>query len=272
MPELPEVETTLRGIKPHILGYRIKNMCVRQAKLRWPIPRDIAETLKNKKITAINRRAKYLLFQFEQETVIVHLGMSGSLRILTEYTPPQKHDHFDIEFEHHKILRFTDPRRFGACLWTNQDPIHHPLLRQLGIEPLDKKFSGMYLWRAAQKRTIPIKSLLMDHKVVVGIGNIYATELLFRAGVHPQTTACTLSYESCVQLVKIIKQILRQAIQQGGSTIKDFSKSDGKPGYFAQHFKVYGRSGLACVTCHTVLQTLRIAQRSTVYCTQCQRA
>jgi len=270
MPELPEVETTLRGIQPHISSQRINAMIVRHYRLRWPIAEDICQKLKGKKIIGISRRAKYLLFQCDHGTLIVHLGMSGSLRILLEDTPPQKHDHFDIEFDNHKILRYTDPRRFGACLWTHEDPLSHPLLKHLGVEPLERSFSTTYLWQALQNRTTSIKSLLMDHTLVVGIGNIYATEVLFLAGLHPLTPAKQLSKESCTLLVKLIKGILRQAIQQGGSTIRDFTKSDGKPGYFAQRLKVYGRSGLPCLQCHTTLKTLRIGQRSTVYCAHCQ--
>ena len=271
MPELPEVETIVRGIQPHIEGQKIKNIVIRQGKLRWPISTDIDKKLLGKTINHISRRAKYLLFNTATGAAALHLGMSGRLRILTQFLPPQKHDHFDIEFTNKVILRFTDPRRFGAFLWIDQPITLHPLLKNLGPEPLSKCFSGHYLWTGTQKRTASIKSLIMNNTIVVGVGNIYATESLFLAKIHPQTPAKNLSLSDCQQLVKAIKLILRQAIRQGGTTLKDFADSQGKPGYFSQYLKVYGRTGLPCVSCHTILQIISIGQRGSTYCPECQQ-
>ncbi len=270
MPELPEVETTLRGILPHIQNQIIMQVVIRNRQLRWPISPQLPQILPDKKILSAKRRGKYLLLQIVQGTLIIHLGMSGSLRVLPEGYPHNKHDHVDIIFRNQKILRFTDPRRFGALLWTEENPASHPLLKNLGIEPLTRGFTGKYLWLHAQSRHVPIKILLMDNHVVTGIGNIYANEALFVAGIHPAAAANSLSAERLQLLVKAVKQILRHAIQRGGTTLKDFTNSEGKPGYFADQLKVYGRAGLACVRCHAPLQFLRIGQRSTVYCQHCQ--
>lgn len=271
MPELPEVETTLNGIKPYSEQQKITAVIVRHHGLRWPIPKNINTLVKNQLVQIIERRGKYLLFRTTKGTIILHLGMSGSLRVLTQPTPAGKHDHVDIEFANHKILRLTDPRRFGAFLWTEEDPYFHPLLKHLGPEPLSKEFSGKYLWQRAQKRKVPIKSFIMDSKIVVGVGNIYASEALFAAGIHPESPTGKISAERFEVLVKEIKKILRIAIKKGGTTLKDFLKSDGKPGYFSQHLKVYGRAGLPCVECGTELKELRLGQRSTVVCEKCQR-
>lgn len=271
MPELPEVETTLRGIKPYTENQKITALIVRHHGLRWPTPRNINKLLENQTVTSIDRRGKYLLFRTTKGTIILYLGMSGSLRVLTHPTPAGKHDHVDMEFANHKILRLTDPRRFGAFLWTEKDPYLHPLLKHLGPEPLGKEFTGHYLWERAQKRKAPIKSFIMDSKIVVGVGNIYATEALFAAGIHPASAAGKISEARFEMLVKEIKNILRNAIKKGGTTLKDFLKSDGKPGYFSQHLRVYGRAGLPCVNCKTELQELRLGQRSTVFCSKCQK-
>lgn len=269
MPELPEVETTLRGIKPHILNQPIKNVRIRQANLRWPIPLHLVKTLKNQTIYQITRRAKYLLLKTSAGTLLMHLGMSGSLRIVIDAAPASKHDHFEIEFAQ-KVLRFTDPRRFGAVLWISDPLLDHPLLKKLGPEPLSKKFSGAYLWEQAQRKKMAVKPFLMDNQIVVGVGNIYATESLFAAGIHPQLAAQKISAARYETLVLCIKDILRKAIKKGGTTLKDFVGSDGKPGYFRLELKAYGRSGLSCLRCKATLKTIRLGQRSTVYCSGCQ--
>jgi formamidopyrimidine-DNA glycosylase len=272
MPELPEVETTLQGIAPHIKQQRIAKVTVRQYRLRWPVPANIHTLLSGKTIIALARRGKYLLLTTPTGTVLIHLGMSGVLRLLSKEVDVRKHDHIDIYFHNGKILRFTDPRRFGLLLWVTGDPYCHPLLENLGVEPLLPAFSAKYLWAKAQAtQSVPIKSLVMDSKVVVGVGNIYATEALFQAGIHPLAKAKSLSLEQLQALVKAIKKILRHAIKQGGTTLKDFVNSAGKPGYFSAQLKAYGRSGLPCVVCGLPLQQIRIAQRSTVYCEGCQR-
>jgi formamidopyrimidine-DNA glycosylase len=270
MPELPEVETTLNGIKPFILKKKIKNIVVRHHGLRWPIPTTINQTLSGKIIQNVIRRGKYLLLTTAQGTILLHLGMSGSLRILTEPTPPKKHDHLDMIFAPQTILRFTDPRRFGAFLWTTDDPEQHPLLVHLGPEPLSKTATGQYLWQKAQGRKVPIKSFIMDSKVIVGVGNIYATEALFAAGISPKKPAGNVSLSQYNQLIKAIQKTLKAAIKKGGTTLKDFVNSEGKQGYFSVHLKVYGRKGLPCLTCKTPLKEIRIGQRSTVYCPKCQ--
>lgn len=270
MPELPEVETTLCGIRPHITGQKIKNSIVRHHGLRWPIDADINQRLKNNIITSAERRGKYLLLRTPSGTIILHLGMSGSLRVLTNATKPEKHDHVDIELFNQKILRLNDPRRFGAFIWTEQDPLTHPLLKDLGPEPLTDDFSGTFLWQRAQGRKVAVKAFIMNNKVVVGVGNIYAAEALFCAGIHPEKPAYKIDIEKYKRLVTCIKKILRQAIKQGGTTLKNFVDSDGKPGYFSMRLKVYGRAGLPCVNCKTELKEMTIGQRSTVYCPTCQ--
>lgn len=270
MPELPEVETTLRGIEPYILNKKIKKVIIRHYQLRWPIPHNIQEILVGKTIKRLERRAKYLLFKTSKGTLILHLGMSGSIRILTEPCLPNKHDHVDLEFPNNIILRFTDPRRFGALLWTEDTITSHPLLKHLGPEPLEKEFSNAYLHQIMQNKNTPIKSFIMDNKNVVGVGNIYATEALFLAKIHPKTPAKNISSQQSTLLVKIIKQILRLAIKKGGTTLKDFVNSKGNPGYFSQHLKVYGRAGEPCLECNLILDSFKIGQRSTVYCGNCQ--
>ncbi len=269
MPELPEVETTLCGVKLHILHNKINNIVIRQGTLRWPIPSHLPNTLKNQVIQAAARRAKYLLFETAIGTLILHLGMSGSLRILTHPIPPGKHDHVDIEFANQKILRYTDPRRFGAILWS-ENPHQHVLLKNLGVEPLERGFSGKYLHERSRRKKISIKSFLMDNKIVVGVGNIYATESLFAANIDPRIHAEKISRERYEILATQIKKILRQAIKQGGTTLKDFVNSEGKPGYFSLQLKVYGRHELPCVICKSTLKTIRQGQRSTVFCDKCQ--
>ncbi len=271
MPELPEVETTLRGISPHIENKCVTAIIVRQHKLRWPVPvKQLKEQFVGQTILDLKRRAKYLLLECESGTLIVHLGMSGRLRILTNAPPAQKHDHIDIEFSNNKILRYTDPRRFGAVLWMTENPEEHILLKNLGIEPLDKKFNGKYLLEKFKNKNIAVKTAVMDHHIVVGVGNIYAAESLFLAGIHPLAPAKSLTLFQLEKLSKAIKTILRQAIKQGGTTLKDFTQSDGKPGYFVNKLNVYGRGGKPCISCKSKLTSLKIGQRSTVYCDKCQ--
>lgn len=270
MPELPEVETTRSGIAPHIQGRRISGVVVRQAQLRWPIPANLAEQLGGRTVQAVERRAKYLLLRLTNGCLILHLGMSGSLRILPRETVPGKHDHFDLLFKH-CCLRLRDPRRFGAVLWTDQPVDRHPLLAHLGPEPLSEAFNGAYLHRQAQQRQVAIKNLVMDGRVVVGVGNIYANEALFRAGIHPARPASRISAARCARLVEEIKQVLAAAIVQGGTTLRDFQQEDGKPGYFAQELLVYGKAGSPCPSCGGPLKQQRIGQRSSFYCSRCQR-
>lgn len=269
MPELPEVETVLQGLIPWIKHATIKKMVVRQKKLRWPISDNVNFYVKNNQIINISRRAKYLLIHLKTGTLIIHLGMSGSLKILQTGQPPGKHDHVDIIFSNALILRYNDPRRFGAILWT-EDWENHPLLKSLGPEPLDDRFNAHYLKRMGQTRRVVIKQLIMNGKIVVGIGNIYAAEALFLAKIHPLTSANELTDPQYESLVDAIKTVLQAAIQQGGTTLKDFVNTEGKPGYFAQKLHVYGRAGLPCTRCHTPLESLKTGQRSTVFCPVCQ--
>lgn len=270
MPELPEVETIMHGLKPHIENAIIQDVVVRHHQLRWPIPPALQEHLSQGRIGKLSRRGKYLLMPTDAGTLIIHLGMSGSLRIVTRTTHLNPHDHVDIIFSDNKILRYTDPRRFGALLWTTDDPSNHALLKSLGIEPLDAAFTALYLMKRAHSRRVPIKSFIMNSKIVVGIGNIYAAEALFLAGIHPVTPAGLLTQIQCQKLVNAIKNILQSAIKQGGTTIKDFVNSAGKPGYFAQQLSVYGRTELPCVRCQSPLRQLKLGARSTVFCTHCQ--
>lgn len=270
MPELPEVETTLRGIFPHLDQQTITKTIIRKRQLRWRIPSHLEKTLQGQKIIGAERRAKYLLLKTSAGTLIIHLGMSGHLRILGEDSPSGKHDHVDIQFSNHKILRFNDPRRFGAVLWTKENPHEHALLKHLGVEPLSSEFSGEYLRTRAQNRKLPIKSFLMDGKIVTGVGNIYAAEALFEAGISPLASAKSISVERLEILAQVVKRILQDAIKRGGTTLKDFLHSDGKPGYFSHELKVYGRAGLPCVVCGTALKAMQIGQRNTIYCETCQ--
>ncbi len=270
MPELPEVETSRRGISPHIINSPVIDVQLRHTQLRWKIPKDLLSYIKNEKLLSIERRAKYLLLNFATGTLLIHLGMSGSLRICPLNSTAQKHDHVDIIFPH-CILRFTDPRRFGAILWLGQTPESSPLLNKLGPEPLSDDFNSDYLYHAAGKRKLPVKQFIMDQKVVTGVGNIYATEALFMAGISPTRSAGNISQKRYQLLVDAIKAILQQAIQQGGTTLKDFVGSDGKPGYFQQTLHIYGKAGQQCPNCQTPLKTIKLAARASVYCPKCQR-
>ncbi|WP_417596244.1 bifunctional DNA-formamidopyrimidine glycosylase/DNA-(apurinic or apyrimidinic site) lyase [Oceanospirillum sp.] len=273
MPELPEVETTRKGVSPYCLKQRVKQLIVRQPSLRWPIPDDLSPQICNKQINKVERRGKYLLFHFDHGTLIMHLGMSGSLRVLLANTsgePVNKHDHVDIIMESGDILRYHDPRRFGAILWTDQPVEEHKLIAHLGPEPLSDLFNADYLAQRCAKRKTAIKSLIMDSKVVVGVGNIYANEALFLSGIHPQQAAGSLKPGQLAQLTDNIKKVLQRSIEQGGTTLKDFVGGDGKPGYFAQQLNVYGRAGSDCLHCKTELKEIRQNNRSSVFCPQCQ--
>ncbi|MFT5420190.1 MAG: formamidopyrimidine-DNA glycosylase [Candidatus Endobugula sp.] len=272
MPELPEVETTRRGIAPHIEGRQVRSVIIRQNQLRWPITPHIAEHLPRKKLLNVSRRSKYLLFRFSHGHLLVHLGMSGSLRIINpQIDPPQKHDHVDIIFSTTIALRFHDPRRFGSILWTSEDPIQHKLLAKLGPEPLTNDFSADYLFNASRKRKQEAKTFIMNSHIVVGVGNIYANESLFSAGIRPTKMAGKLTKKNCEAWVNCIKTVLQRSITQGGTTLRDFVGGDGKPGYFAQQLNVYGRGGEACINCKKPLKEIRQAQRSSVYCCHCQK-
>jgi len=271
MPELPEVETTRCGISPHIKGQKITQVTIRHYQLRWPIPKDLASILTMQTIHTIERRAKYLLFKCDSGTLIIHLGMSGHLQIVDKSVPIAKHSHLDITLENNAILRFTDPRRFGAVLWTSEPIEQHSLLNHLGPEPLSDDFSPDTLYKQTRNRRTTIKTFIMNGKNVVGVGNIYANEALFLAGIHPKMLAGKISKAKAVTLVNVIKEVLTKAIEAGGTTLKDFKKSDGKPGYFAQQLHVYGREAEACTQCGTDIKHFKEAQRATYYCPQCQK-
>ena len=273
MPELPEVETTRRGLAPHVVGQTIERVLVREARLRWPIEPTLPRQLKNRVVEALERRAKYLLFRFEHGTVISHLGMSGSWRVITDVAnneqPYRLHDHLAITLGSGDELRYHDPRRFGCFLFT-KTPDSHPLLTELGPEPLGDQFDGDYLFALSRGRKAPIKSFLMDNHVVVGVGNIYAQEALFQAGIHPLRQAGRVSRERYLVLADVVREILGYAITRGGTTLRDFLNSDGEPGYFAQELNVYGRAGERCHACGSVIKEARLSNRTTGYCPQCQ--
>jgi formamidopyrimidine-DNA glycosylase len=270
MPELPEVETTRRGIEPHISGQKVLSVVTRTKKLRWPIPSQLNNKLSNQVFSSVTRRAKYLLLHSEPGTLIIHLGMSGSLRITEPKVTAQKHDHVDIVFSK-CILRLRDPRRFGAVLWTSKDPLTHKLLASLGPEPLHEEFTAQHLYQASRKRRVSVKEFIMNSHVVVGVGNIYATEALFTSKIHPLRAAGKISLPRYELLVTAIKTILAEAILRGGTTLRDFTREDGKPGYFQQQLQVYGRAKQPCVICSHPLRSTKQGQRTTTYCTQCQR-
>lgn len=271
MPELPEVETTRRGIEPHLLDHRVKSVNIRQPKMRWPVPSEIAEALPGQTIQSVSRRGKYLLIQSEPGTLILHLGMSGSLRIAPPETELRKHDHFILELDSKKQLRLHDPRRFGAVLWTEENPETHPLLNVLGPEPLSTDFTADYLYETCQQRKCSIKQHIMNSHVVVGVGNIYASESLFLASIHPKRQAGRISKQRIEHLHDAIQQVLKAAIRQGGTTLKDFVREDGKPGYFKQSLNVYDRAGKNCPSCEGDIKQIVLGQRSTYYCPKCQR-
>jgi formamidopyrimidine-DNA glycosylase len=271
MPELPEVETTLRGIAPHLQGRRIDRLLVRERRLRYPIPADIEGQVQGQRITELRRRGKYLLLDLERGTILVHLGMSGSLRVLSSDLPPGKHDHLDLRLDGGDCLRLRDPRRFGVFLWTPDNPERHRLLAHLGPEPLGASFRGDYLYELSHRRRSAVKSFIMDANVVVGVGNIYANESLYRAGIHPERCCNRIGRGRYRRLAEQIRRVLASAIEQGGTTLRDFVQEDGSPGYFALSLKVYGREGEPCPGCGAPIHQRRIGQRSSFYCPKCQR-
>jgi formamidopyrimidine-DNA glycosylase len=272
MPELPEVETTCRGIRPHISGKTISDVIIRQPQLRWLIPDNLPQRLTGQVIQDVSRRAKYLLLKTNSaETVIIHLGMSGNLRIVNAKQNPEKHDHVDFVFTDDSVLRYNDTRRFGAVLCTSV-PIHqHKLISQLGPEPLSDEFSGIHLYHLSKNKKISVKAFIMDGHNVVGVGNIYASESLFKAGIHPNRQAGNVSLKRYQQLAECIKIVLQQAINQGGTTLRDFVNEKGNPGYFQQSLSVYGRVDKACKQCTKPIKQIKIAQRASYYCSFCQK-
>jgi formamidopyrimidine-DNA glycosylase len=272
MPELPEVETTCSGIRPHITEQIVSNVVIRQFSLRWPITENMSQLMVGHRLNLVFRRGKYLLLQFSHGTALIHLGMSGSIRILNADPDPdpQKHDHFDIIFANGKLLRYNDPRRFGAFLWAGEQPLEHKLIASLGVEPLDDDFDANYIYKASRNRKIAVKQFVMNAQLVVGVGNIYANESLFLAGIRPTRPANQVSLARYGRLVNIIKQVLAKAIKQGGTTLKDFNQVDGKPGYFAQSLLVYGRAGETCTQCDSILIEIRQSGRSSVFFNQFQ--
>jgi len=270
MPELPEVETTRRGIAPYLIGRRVDSLAIRQARLRWPIPPALRKNLPGQRITSVERRAKYLLVHTEPGSALLHLGMSGSLRVLPGDAPAGPHDHVDWQLDSGRMLRFTDPRRFGCQLWQPRDTVH-PLLAALGPEPLGDDFDGAYLWKASRGRAASVKTFLMDQKIVVGVGNIYVAEALYAAGIRPNRPAGKVARASYTKLANEIRRILTHAITRGGTTLRDFLSPDGEPGYFEQELFVYGRGGEPCKVCGTAIRSMRLGQRSTFFCPHCQR-
>ncbi|MBI1423571.1 MAG: bifunctional DNA-formamidopyrimidine glycosylase/DNA-(apurinic or apyrimidinic site) lyase [Gammaproteobacteria bacterium] len=270
MPELPEVETTRRGIAPHVQGHTIRQIIVRDRRLRWPVPANLNAKLQGQTIREVSRRGKYLLLRTDVGTLILHLGMSGSLRVLACDTPAEKHDHVDIVLDNGHCVRLRDPRRFGAVLFSDSDPLQHELLRDLGPEPLSDQFNLEYLFSKSRKRSACIKAFIMDSHIVVGVGNIYANEALFAAGIHPRRAAGKVSRAQYQLLVQAIKDVLRAAIKAGGTTLRDFTRSDGKPGYFRLSLQIYDHAGEPCPKCGKPISLAVIAQRATYYCTHCQ--
>ncbi|MEX0963140.1 MAG: bifunctional DNA-formamidopyrimidine glycosylase/DNA-(apurinic or apyrimidinic site) lyase [Pseudohongiellaceae bacterium] len=271
MPELPEVETTRRGIEPHVTKRRVSEVILRRKNLRWPITPSLIDELPGEMIKTVSRRGKYLLLTTRRGTLIIHLGMSGCLRIVDKLQGAAKHDHVDIVFANNKVLRYTDPRRFGCILWETGPPASHPLLAALGPEPLSDEFHTDYLFMKSRARNAAIKNFIMDSATVVGVGNIYANESLFLAGINPKRSAGRISKARYENLVRCIREVLLSAIEVGGTTLRDFTNSDGEPGYFAQSLHVYGRKGAPCHGCLSTLIEIRQGQRSTVYCPKCQR-
>jgi len=270
MPELPEVETTRAGLEPHLSGRIVRSVTLRRPDLRWPIAAEVGSVLPGQRIGAVRRRAKYLLLDTERGSALLHLGMSGSLRVLPAETPPRPHDHVDMELDDGRVLRFNDPRRFGCLLWQPPGAVH-PLLQALGPEPLDPGFDGDYLYRLSRGRRTPVKTFLMDQAVVVGVGNIYAAEALFASGIAPLRAAGSISRERYRRLVEAVRGVLAAAIARGGTTLRDFISPDGTAGYFVQDLAVYGRGGAPCPRCGARLREQRIGQRASVWCGRCQR-
>jgi formamidopyrimidine-DNA glycosylase len=271
MPELPEVETTRRGLEPHVVGRRIREVVVRNPNLRWPVPRDLARRLEGEEVRAIRRRGKYLVFDCRAGHLLVHLGMSGRLSIVPAGTPARKHDHVDVRLEGANALRLTDPRRFGAMLWISSPAERHALLEGLGLEPFERGFTGKALAALARGRKVAVKLFLMNSRIVTGVGNIYASEALFRAGVHPLRPAGRISAARWERIAKAVRGTLERAVEKGGTTLRDFAAADGSPGYFLAECAVYGREGKPCTRCGAKIKAIRQGQRSTFYCPRCQR-
>lgn len=270
MPELPEVETSGRGIAPHCTDQQISQLIIREKKLRWPIESGLARKVNGQTIHKVSRRGKYLLLEIDSGALMIHLGMSGSLRVVDDIRPVEKHDHVDICLANQKIIRYNDPRRFGSFI-LNKQGLAHPLLEKLGVEPLTDDFDTDYLYTICRTRKVAIKPLIMNSHVVVGVGNIYAQESLFRSGILPTRPANKVSKARIGNLVEEIKLVLAEAIEAGGSSLKDFTAADGKPGYFQHNFLVYGREGEPCPKCGKSLKQKQLGQRTTVYCGSCQR-
>ncbi|MBA3506717.1 MAG: bifunctional DNA-formamidopyrimidine glycosylase/DNA-(apurinic or apyrimidinic site) lyase [Betaproteobacteria bacterium] len=271
MPELPEVETTRRGVAARVVGRRIVDLQVYDSRLRWPVPIDLKDRLKGYIVDALERRSKYLLFSIGTGALLVHLGMTGSLRVYTQPPPRVRHDHVDVVFDDDAVLRYHDPRRFGAMLWAPFPATAHPLLQSLGPEPFDPVFDGDYLWRSTRARTAAIKLALMDSRLVVGVGNIYANEALFRAAIRPATPAWRVSRSRLSRLVAEVRAVLTEAIAKGGSTLRDYVDAGGEPGYFQLNYYVYARTGEPCRICGSVIRHMRLGARSSFYCPNCQR-
>ncbi|MFK7731318.1 MAG: bifunctional DNA-formamidopyrimidine glycosylase/DNA-(apurinic or apyrimidinic site) lyase [Pseudomonadales bacterium] len=270
MPELPEVETTRRGLAPHVVGARVEYAIVRDRRMRWPVETDLEQRLFGLTLRQLDRRAKYLLFDFETGQLMIHLGMSGSLRLVERNEEPGKHDHFDLRFDNGLTMRFRDPRRFGSIHWL-PDHGSHSLLEKLGPEPLSDDLTARYLFNRSRGRSVAIKNFIMDNHVVVGVGNIYATEALFRAGISPKRAAGKVALPRYERLEQAIRAVLAEAIDQGGTTLRDFVGGTGDAGYFSLSLQAYGREGEPCDVCGTQMKGLRLGQRATVYCPKCQR-
>jgi formamidopyrimidine-DNA glycosylase len=271
VPELPEVETTRRGIAPHVIGRRITAVTVRNPRLRYPVTGRLASLLTGREVAAVERRGKYLWLSCGDGALILHLGMSGSLCVVPDARPVRKHDHVDIHFERGQCLRLHDPRRFSMVVWTSGDPLHHPLLRDIGVEPLDAGLDGDYLYRCSRGRRVSVKQFIMDGRIVAGVGNIYANEALFTAGIAPQRSAGRVSQQRYAHLAEAIRRVLTEAITQGGTTLRDFYHGDGQPGYFQHRLSVYQRHGAPCRHCGRPIHMQRQGQRSSFYCRGCQR-
>ena len=277
MPELPEVEVTRRGVAPHIEGRIVRGVVLRREGLRWPFPDNLPATLDGQRVEATGRRGKYLLLHFACGTLIIHLGMSGHLRVLPTGVPAGKHDHFDMTVDGPggtSVLRMTDPRRFGAVLWhpAGDGALEaHALLRSLGVEPLGPVFSGQLLYEQTRNRSAAVKQVLMAGDIVVGVGNIYCSESLFRAGINPKTAANRISAARYDRLAQAIRDVLAEAIVQGGSTLRDFISVNGQSGYFQQSYFVYDRAGVPCRLCGAPVRQIKQGQRSTFYCVNCQK-
>jgi formamidopyrimidine-DNA glycosylase len=271
VPELPEVETTKRGISGALVGHRVAKAAVRDRRLRWPIAPNFESVVLGQTVRSVERRAKYILIGFDNGSLILHLGMSGSLRLVQPGTPPRTHDHWDLDLDSGWVLRFHDPRRFGSLHWTEGNPYAHPLLAKLAPEPLSDAFDAGYLYRATRKRSVAIKQLLMNSSIVVGVGNIYASEALFHAGIAPRRRARRITKVEAAKLVTAVKHVLAAAIKIGGTTLRDYVDPEGSPGYFRQKLFVYERAGSACRVCKSTVKHFAQGQRSTYWCSTCQR-